>query len=229
MDRNDYFFPVAVMDGGRPKGLAGTAFVAAPGMMMTCRHVVDQPGELAIHDLKTDEFLRVPAPVIDPSERPLDLAVFESPLNRQTPPIGFTHSETVRMGSTAWAAGYFTRSSIEYQIEPAFMSGRVSSVTTCLQTHHGAAEVALPFPIIEGFSGTPLMIERGEAAGLAGVCHGSRQQRAVAERVIEVEEDEQKRSEITYRVVEFGLAFHVNSVAGFLRRVGIETLSFAGF
>lgn len=229
MDRNDFFFPVAVIDGGTPKGLAGTAFVAAPGMMMTCRHVVDQPVELAVHDLKTDEFLPVPAPVLDPSERPLDLAVFESPLNRRTAPIAFTNSETVRMGSAAWAAGYFTRSPVEYQIEPAYLSGRVSSVMTGIQTHHGAAEVVLPFPIIEGFSGTPLMIEPGEAAGLAGVCHGSRQQRTVAEQVIEVEEDEQKRSETTYRVVEFGLAFHVNSVAGFLHRVGVETLNWAGF
>jgi hypothetical protein len=229
VDRNDYFFPVAVMDGATPNGLAGTAFVASPGMMMTCRHVVERPVELAVHDLKTDEFFPVPAPVLDPSERPLDLAVFESPLSRETPPIGFTYSETVRMGSPAWAAGYFTRSPIRYEIEPAFLSGRASSVMTGLQTQHGAAEIVLPFPIIEGFSGTPLMIDQGERAGLAGVCHGSRQQRAVAEEVIEVEEDGQKRSQVTYRVVEFGLAFHVNSVAEFLRRVGIETLNWAGF
>lgn len=231
MERNDCFFPIAVMDGTAPTALAGTAFQTAPGTMMTCRHVVDQDESvtLALHDLKTDEFLEFSRPTYDPSDRPMDLAIFASPLKRETPTVPFTRSETVRMGSSAWAAGYFRTSPIEYGLEPAFLSGRVSSVLTGLQTVHGGGELVLPFPIIEGFSGTPLMIEGNGTAGLAGVCHGSRQQRTVAEQVIDVERDGEKRSETTYRVVEFGLAFHVNAVAGFLRRVGIEKLAFAGF
>jgi len=229
VDRNDYFFPIVAMVDDTPTALAGTGFVAAPRMMMTCRHVVDQAVDLAVHDLATDEFLPLPAPTLDPAKRPLDLAVFESPLKRETPPMKFTLSETVRMGSSVWAAGYFTTSPVAYEIEPAFLSGRVSSVLMGVQTHHGGAELVLPFPVLEGFSGTPLMIDGGPTPGVAGVCHGSRQQRAVAEQVVEITEGDEERKEITYRVVEFGLAFHVNSVAGFLGRVGVKNLAFAGF
>jgi hypothetical protein len=229
VNRDDYFFPVAVMDGDTPTALAGTAFLAAPGKMMSCRHVVDQPIDLAVHDLGTDEFFPIGAPTLDPSERALDLAVFESPLKRDTPPVAFTPSETVRMGSHSWAAGYFTTSPIAYQIEPALLSGRVSSVLIGMQTRHGASELVLPFPIIEGFSGTPLMIETRRDGRARWRMPRQPQQRTVAEQVVDVTEGEQKRSEITYRVVEFGLAFHVNPVAGFLKRVGIENLTAAGF
>lgn len=133
------------------------------------------------------------------------------------------------MGTNAWAAGYFTGSPIKYEIEPAFLSGRVSSVLTAPQTPHGAPEIVLPFAVIEGFSGTPLMIEQGDRVGLAGVCHGTRQQRAVAEQITEIDESGQQRTEVAYRVVEFGLALHVNAVAEFLQRVGIRTLNWAGF
>lgn len=229
MERNDYFFPVVEMRDDLPVGLAGTAFTVAPGTMMSCCHVVDRDCDLAVHDLATDEFLPLGPITTDTQPRPLDLATFESPLTRKTPPMAFTSSETVRMGSPAWAAGYFSLSPIAYEIQPAFQSGRVASVLLGAQTPHGAAELVLPFPVIEGFSGTPLMIEQGSNTGVAGVCHGSRQQRAVAEQVIDVMDEDRTRTEITYRVVEFGLAFHVNPVAGFLTRVGITELAYAGF
>ena len=199
--------------------------------MMTCRHVVDRSQDLAIHDLRTDEFLPIGRATFDPSTRPLDLAVFDSPLRRDTTPIPFAESPAVMTGSESWAAGYLVKSPIEYSIESAFLAGRVSSVLLGMQTPHGSAEVVVPFPVIEGFSGTPLMIQKGDAVGLAGVCHGSRQQRAVAEDVTDIDEDGVRREEVTYRVVEFGLAFHVNAVAGFLNRVGMgaTTLNWAGF
>lgn len=231
MDHRDHYFPVVSMGPEGPTGLLGTAFAIADGWMMSCRHVIDVQGDVAVHDTRTDEFLPVRQVLTDDTPPMRDLAVFECLADRALPLIGFTQSSTVRMGTSAWASGYISLSPIEYRVRPAFFSGRVTSVLLAQQSEAQRAEVVLPFAVVEGLSGTPLMIDSadGKMSGIAGVCCASRQQRTVAQEITDTTKGGEEYSETLWRVVELGSALHVQEVGGFLSSVGHQTLTAAGF
>lgn len=237
MDRRDSFFPVVALDdSGEPQGLLGTAFCPADGWLLSCHHVLGNGGRaIGIHDLRADETEPVGEVRRDRDRRPMDLALIENPLERQIDPLPFVQGHVVRPGSNVFAYGYFTKSPVAYETEGAFMGGQVTGVLYGASTAHGRTEIVVPFPIIEGLSGTALLLAGTDpeattgAAGVTGVCHGSRQQRVVAEQYVEIRDGAEGRAETTYRVVEFGLAFHVQAVAGFLGRLGVNDLRWAGY
>lgn len=172
------------------------------------------------------------ADVVYPSDARsgLDLALIPDPFEREVEPVPVTTSEAVSPGSTVFAYGWFSRSPVKYHIEGAFLSGNVFGVNLGSQTDSGHPDVVLPFPVIEGMSGAPLFLARAEGIGVVGVCYGSRQQRAVASEVIDVREDgKEDYSETTWRIVELGLALHINAVARFLSESGIKDLRWSGF
>jgi hypothetical protein len=231
VERGDYFFPIVTLDDqGEVYRLAGTAFSPARGVLLTCRHVIERNERVAVQNLITDEVTEVEAVRYDPDGR-IDLALIECPFEQHPPTLPVVPTGVVRPGTNVWTYGYYQRSYSPYVIDGAFYGGRVASVHHASQTERGSSEILLPFPIVEGTSGAPLLVEPGQAAGPAttpgftGVCYGSRQQRVVAQEVADVQEGEVSRSETLYRVVEFGLAFHIQAVGGFLARVGVNELT----
>lgn len=171
MDRRDYYFPVVAVDpDGEPRGLAGTAFCPKPGWLLTCRHVLDQAGKtFAVHDTRTDEFFPLEEAIFDPSDRPLDLALVESPLTRHIPAIPTVTSEVVRPGISVFAYGYFSVSPVKYEIDGALLGGQVTGLHHGIQTAHGGAEVILPFAVVEGLSGAPLHIDGQSSMAITNV------------------------------------------------------------
>jgi hypothetical protein len=91
--------------------------------------------------------------------------------------------------------------------------GHVVSFRT--ETHTLAA---VSFPIVEGLSGSPLRTAH-HGSKVVGVCFGSEAQRVVASEVLEYEDREVKLKETVNRIVEFGLAYRVEEILGFLAEI----------
>ncbi len=214
-----------------PIGLLGTAFCPAVGVLLTCAHVADgPPGTVAIHDTLTDEIALIENVRLDPDQRGLDLALIDSPLERDLEPLIVVPSEVVRPGTETWTYGYFSTNPTKYEIQAGYFGGRVTTVQTGAETSHGSPDIVLQYPVVEGMSGAPLIVQSGESegqtrlGGVTGVCYASRAQRVVAQEVTDVVQGSDTRSETLWRVVEFGLAHHINPVAEFLARVGADDL-----
>jgi hypothetical protein len=208
----------------RPDGAAetfvGNAFpIDASGGLVTCRHVVDREGSprVGVYDFDgAGEFRPVHSWRADPGG--LDLAYMPSVL--PSPRADFYPlliPEAVWDGADHVVYGFYM---VSGQLQRGYFHGRLVS-TGGVRPSDDPQVLSLPFPVIEGLSGTPVMTQhRGHK--LLGVCFGSRSHRVNAYELTEVQEGETRFREETWRLFEYGLAYHAREVIAFLERIGAE-------
>lgn len=222
----------------------GTGFpVTEGGGLLTCRHVVDVDRErlphVTLHDNLTGYKIHAKE-IRFPEAEDLDLAFLPGLVpkaNRTFFPLLPVHPPTVFAASLVFTWGFYRVRAGRWPSEPpphpgpveqGFFSGRLVSLN---KTESGRGYLTLPFPVLEGMSGCPILIEQN-GPKVVGVGFGSRQTRVAAYEVKEYEEERTEtgkggerverieREERIDRVVEFGHAYHGAEVLRFLEDVG---------
>ncbi len=118
------------------------------------------------------------------------------------------------MGTSANLIGYYSG---EQQFEVGSFKGTVVAVAR----QGGFQRLRLPYPVIEGCSGSPLItFHNGTKA--VGMAFGSESQRVQAYEVVDVHDGETRYRETVHRIVEFGLAYHPSTIIAFLQSIGID-------
>ncbi len=236
MNPHKFIYPLLVLDdGGRPQSLAGCGFPVTPtGDLVTCRHVaqrLDEKGNLAgigifdavgktIHraakvdvpdwpnlDLAviprafgSDVTMKDYLPVLDPSELKIGEDVYTWGAYQPRPGL-----ENLRYG-------YFKGSLVN--IEPGSMAVKQTPYQRLL----------LPFPVIEGLSGSPLLTYHA-GVKLVGVCYGNEPLRVKAYEVTETRDGDSVYREETHRIVEYGLAHPGNLLTAWLQDAGYRNFT----
>ncbi len=227
MNTHDIVYPVAVLDENQqPLSLAGSAFPVTPdGGFLTCLHVVsriDAEGvqvRVGIIDAKERRVYPVEEHFSPPPDIGLDLAYLPLAVGRPTPCfLPFLDPAEVLMGTNVNLIGYYSGR------EP-FDVGSFTGTAVAVQREGRHQRIRLPYPVIEGCSGSPLItFHNGTKA--VGAAYGSESQRVQAYEVVDVRDGETRYRETVHRIVEFGLAYHASAVIWFLESLGVNlTLS----
>jgi hypothetical protein len=225
VDVRHWSFPIVTIDqAGQPAAYCGNAFPITPdGGLLTCRHVIerlDGDGE------------QVPIAVVDPTTLipkllrggwhvPDDSTVDLAFLPRARPEtsntyLPFVTPETLGIGLDVFTPGYFAPSGRPEDMSFGYFRGHVVSAWGAHRDTQGWDRIALPYPVIEGLSGSPVITERRNGWELVGICHGSDSHRVLAYEVVDVEEGSQRYREQLHRIVEFGAALGTSPIREFL-------------
>lgn len=218
MDPRKFHFPIAVIaDDGQPERLRGNSFsVTANGDLLTCRHVVSvlEGTRLGVLD---QEFGRViPISSIQfPEDKNLDLALLPGALGRQSSYYPLLTPGALLVGSEVHTYGFYSHGAGWAGLTDGYFAGRVVGFRT-----KGPVTMMLPFPVIEGLSGSPVAtFHNGTKA--VGICFGSESQRVLASEILEFKKGNREVRETTNRVVEFGLAYRVEVIQSFCTALGV--------
>lgn len=192
--------------------------------MMTCRHVVDveydrDSQQLALHDLQTGRFIKLPEPTYSPSAE-LDLALLPGVLPGKVEFFPMLLPHLIHIGESVYSFGYYVPGGERRTVTRGYFSGKIVNVEED-PNRRKRGILTLPYPIIEGLSGSPVLTYHN-GPKLVGVAFGSQSQRILAAEVLEVEEGHTKFRETVHRVIEFGLAYHPSVLIEFLTSVGIN-------
>jgi hypothetical protein len=121
------------------------------------------------------------------------------------------------MGADVNLIGYYSAGD-----EP-FSVGSFHGPAVSVPIQQGHQRIRLPYPVIEGCSGSPLLTYHNGTKAV-GVAYGSESQRVLAYKVVDVQEGETRYRETVHRIVEFGLAYHASAVIWFLASLGVDLL-----
>jgi len=222
---NELFFPVVGIRGaGHPELHLGTAFGVAPtGHLLTCRHVVDVAAglELGIFDHRTQALVRIERRRILFPAHPegLDLAILP-PLPGGSPTgFPFLTPKLLNTGEDVFTFGFYSPSGLAEHRKMGYFKGALTSVDGT----EPLPSLTLPFPVVEGLSGAPVLVQHYGVKAV-GVCHGSEAQRVLASEVVDYRDDRGEVRETVHRVIEFGLAYHGIVAARFLRAAGVNAI-----
>lgn len=224
MDWRDYFYKIVRVSGdGQPLAFAGTAFPVTPdGGILTAKHVVDvdlsTSGDyLAIANEDDGSFVPLQKPMY-PEDAGLDIAFIPRAMP-MTPPRYFPILTPSRLtvGEDIYSFGFFALGGQIQEVEHGYFSGRIVSVSGD-SSAHGGSTIVLPYPVIEGMSGCPLLTYHN-GVKLVGLAFGNRSSRILAAEVLDYEDSDTRLRETIHRIVEFGLAYHAEAIVRFLGRV----------
>jgi hypothetical protein len=204
---------------GSPAAFLGNAFPIAPnGCMMTCRHVVDvshgQGASLAIFDNEANRFVRIEHPPIICTVPDTDMAVIPNALGR--PKAEFFPILTARLlhvGESVYSYGSFSIGGALAALEDGYFSGKIVSFFQHADVR--TAMLTLPYAIIEGLSGSPVLTYHS-GPKLVGMATGNRIARILAAETMEYRDQEVELRETINRIVEFGMAMHAAAIAAFI-------------
>jgi Trypsin-like peptidase domain len=223
----DFFHKVYLVDeANAPRRFLGSAFSVAPGgSLLTCRHVVDvsipSGQSLAVWDSALSQFVLVDDPPRFSADTRVDMAylpaVFGSRRHEFFPVI--TPSVPLT-GQKVYTFGYFAIGGGVADVEQGYFSGHVVNFRPDV-TEGAIASMTLPFPILEGMSGSPILTYHN-GPKLLGVATGNRTSRILASEVMEYQDPSRQFKETVNRIVEFGVAYQPFAVATFLSEVGAE-------
>lgn len=218
----DIVYAVAVLDDkDQPASLAGSAFPVTPeGGFLTCLHVVnrvngeDVPIRVGIIDGQRRRVYPVQEHFSKPPEDELDLAYIPRTIDRDTPCyLPFLAPAEVLMGIETNLIGY-------YEGPEHFEVGSFTGTAVSAPTVGKNRQLRLPYAVIEGFSGSPVMTYHNGTKAI-GVAFGGESQRVQAYEVVDVRDGESHYRETVHRIVEYGLAYHASVVIGFLLSLGV--------
>lgn len=226
MNIDHFFFRLyAVSKGGAMKFL-GSAFPVTPsGSLLTCRHVAEaaEIGELAVHHNLTGWKIHV-AEVRTSGQKNLDLAYLPNSLGKApTSFIPILPPRAVLVGTPIYSYGFFKPAGADQEVEQGFFSGRVVNLLKVPDSDQFWT-LTLPYPIIEGMSGSAVITDVN-GPKLAGLAYGNQSSRILASEVLEYEDEKMKVREEIHRIVEFGRAYHCDTVLRFLKEVGASNFS----
>jgi hypothetical protein len=226
MDIGRFFYKLHLLDDrGLPGRFIGTAFPISPdGGLLTCRHVVDITipvgNHLGVFDSELNRFFPLPSPPVFPTNAGVDLAFLPNALGR--PKVEFfpmLRGEALTIGFDVYTFGFFAIGAQQAEIEQGYFAGRIVNFFN----HEKSPKMAcltLPFPILEGMSGCPILTYHN-GPKLVGVGIGNRQSRILASETVEVEEGSTRFRESINRIVEYGVAYHAAAVQHFLAEASI--------
>jgi trypsin-like peptidase len=224
VDPRRFFFKVYLVDqSNNPRRYLGTAFAVTPrGDLLTCRHVVDanfdeRTDRLAVFDDERDVFWFPGEPAYPESS--LDMALLphgpESPEGRFLP----LFSGEIPVGQNVYTFGFYARGGRVQDITQGYFSGTIVNLLR-ENVPEGIYSMTLPYAIIEGMSGSPVLTYHN-GPKVVGLAYGSEEQRVVAQEVMDYKDTRREYKETINRIVEFGLAYHVATIIGFLSKAGI--------
>lgn len=216
------FYKVFLDSKGEKKYL-GTAFPITPsGHFLTCYHVVDQPmnidDQLCLFDNTSKVFQPFTEMIFDKSK---DIAILLNPLNRVNEKyFPILDPSKLIVGSDVYTYGYFINQFNRNIITDGFFKGSIVNFGLNVLADYNLT-ITLPFPIIEGLSGSPLLIFHN-GVKLAGLNLGNNEYRVEQSRVIEYADEKKEIQEVTSRIVEFGIALHPTIIIQYLKSIGIN-------
>jgi hypothetical protein len=225
MDPRRFFHPVHKLGvDGEPSHFLGTAFPVHPnGTLLTCRHVVDvrlgTDEALAVYDYFTESYYPLGTPRLSSTAVDLALLVDAIPGKAEFFPILFPNK--IHIGEEVYSFGYYSRHGTT-EVTRGYFAGRIANIE---ETSRFAAQpiLTLPYPIIEGLSGSPVLTYHN-GPKLLGVCIGSESHRVLAAEVSDVTDGALRFKETIHRITEFGIAYHAAAVIRFLAETGLQQL-----
>jgi trypsin-like peptidase len=221
-----FFYKLYLVGQGLPAPrFLGTSFPVAPdGSLLTCRHVVDiqvpEGQSIAVLDAEASKFSPIGVPVYSP-DTAIDLAYLRNALARGKAEFFPILSPPVLMvGFDIYSFGFFAIGGAASTVESGYFAGKIVNFFD----HDVApdkAKVTLPFPVLEGMSGSPVLTYHN-GPKLVGIAIGNRNSRILASEVIEYKDERVELRETVNRIVEYGVAYHCSAVVQFLVRIGVQ-------
>jgi len=227
MEIAKFFYKIYSIDNAQNSiSFLGTAFPIVPnGGLITCRHVVDITNpknlQLAVYDNELRRFAMV-SEILFPSDQNLDLSFLPNALRRTKEEfIPILEPSELKIGEDIYSFGYYAIGGRVEDVTSGYFSGKIINIFNN-KMKGGCPSLTLPYPVIEGMSGSPVMTYHN-GPKLVGICYGNHAQRIIAHEVLEYQDDKREYKETISRMVEFGLAHHPSSLIGFLRQRGISS------
>lgn len=203
----------------------GTSFPVAPnGGLLTCRHVVDiqlpEGQSIAVLDEENSQFALTKPPIY-PANKAIDLAYLPTALGRAKADFFPILTPTVlTIGFDIYTFGFFAIGGAASTIEAGYFAGKIVNFFNPDVSPAGAS-ITLPFPVIEGMSGSPVLTYHN-GPKLVGIAIGNRSSRILASEVVEYKDERIEFRESVNRIVEYGVAYHCTVIAQFLANAGVQ-------
>jgi hypothetical protein len=232
MNLEYFFYKLYLLNqNNEPIQYLGSAFPIVPnGGFLTCKHVVDlemQPAQhLGIYDNEEKCYKRITEVIRFSQNNHIDLAYIPNALQRaKNHYLPILQPNKILIGEDCYTFGHYTVIGDDLDVHRGYFSGKIINIFND-KSKGGLGSLALPFPVIEGLSGSPLLTYHS-GVKLVGVCHGNQAHRKIISEVIEYEDATRLFRESVNRIVEFGLAFHPLVIIGFLAELGIAGFTIA--
>lgn len=223
MDVNRFFYRVYSLNAAdRPLAFLGTCFpIASGGHMLTCRHVVEvalrEGVRLGVYDNELGIYRALPQEPVIYDNPHADLALLPNALGR--PKADFFPILTpsiLKVGEDVYSYGYFSIGGNSGNVESGYFAGKI--VNFHQLEHQQAAMMTLPYAVIEGLSGSPVLTYHN-GPKVVGVATGNRSSIILAAETLNYKDGEIEFRETINRIVEFGTAMHCAAVVSFLAGV----------
>jgi hypothetical protein len=170
--------------------------------------------DLLLHDNIRQQLF----PIVErtyPRDESLDLAFLRASLPSDshsyfpilTPP-------SLRVGEAVYSYGFFAIGGRGLEIEQGYFSGSIVNFTKST-SDPPIWSLTLPYPIIEGMSGSPVLTYHN-GPKVVGLAYGNRSTRILASEIVEYEDSKGRSREAIHRIVEFGFAYHAAQLQAFL-------------
>jgi hypothetical protein len=150
-----------------------------------------------------------------PVSAEVDLAFIPNALGRpKSEFFPILNPSILRMGHDVYTFGHFTRGGLS-EIEQGYFGGKI--VNFVKPQSPLIATLTLPFPAIEGLSGSPVLTYHN-GPKLVGVIIGNSISRILASEIFSYKDEKVEFKETINRIIEHGVAYHCSAVIGFLER-----------
>jgi hypothetical protein len=216
MDPRHFLFPVvALNDQDEPEWLCGNSFpITEDGGLITCRHVVSKPdARLAVIDRLGSLRVLPIKEVVYPKDDALDLAFLPRALDRPSKRFPLLPAPNFLVGASIHTYGFYSQSGRVDALYDGYFAGNVVRFYT-----DNYSRAVLSFPVIEGLSGSPVMLYHNGTKA-TGICYGSEQQRVLAAEIVDSQDGDAHYRETVNRVVEFGLALRSEVIMSFAAEI----------
>jgi hypothetical protein len=216
-----FFYQLFKVDSNNNKlAFIGSAFTVAPnGGLLTCRHVIDiqlkDNERIAVFDSEAGRLVTI-SNIIFPSNNRIDLAFIPNAFQRTKPEFFPILSPAIlKIGESVYSFGFFAIGGGSAEIEQGYFSG---DIVNFFQSEANTNSFVLPFPIIEGMSGSPVLTYHN-GPKVVGLAYGNRSSRILASEIFEYKDTHKEFKETVHRIVEFGVAYHCATIIEFLTEV----------
>ncbi len=226
---SDYIFQLFSLDlHGKPIAFLGTAFpIASDGTLATCGHVVSKvslPQRIGVWDNRKRKLTAIPQDPLFPSDGNVDMALLPNALRRnENEFFRLLPPQLLAVGQDVYTFGFFELSREQDElsggIEYGYFGGKVVAFKN--DEDPSRRSLILPFPILEGMSGSPVLTyHRGPK--LVGIAKGNRESKILAHSVMDYSDEKGTVKEEIHRVTEFGIAYHCAAIELFLLGTPIQ-------
>ena len=120
------------------------------------------------------------------------------------------------MGADVYSFGFFKMAG---GLEQGYFGGKI--VAFLNPENPSLCRLVLPFPILEGMSGSPILTYHN-GPKLVGIAQGNQESRIQAHSILDYSDEKVAIREEIHRVVEFGIAYHCAAVQQFLLETSIH-------